>query len=147
MVFGFWALVIQSGKWVRVMVFNATFNNISVISWRSVLLVGETLYLNPALIPMFTNIRYWVVSAFYQFALGHFTSACFSLEYNIKYKEYTFKPDFHFNIWNMSKRKKCKINIIFSFTLFFPHQINLIKLISLCSELIIWHLLRLLAYK
>ena len=27
---------------VRVMVFNATFNNISVISWRSVLFVGET---------------------------------------------------------------------------------------------------------
>ena len=27
---------------VRVMVFNATFNNISVISWPSVLLVGET---------------------------------------------------------------------------------------------------------
>jgi hypothetical protein len=27
---------------VRVIVFNATFNNISVISWRSVLLVGET---------------------------------------------------------------------------------------------------------
>ena len=27
---------------VRVMVFNATFNNISVISWRSVLLMGET---------------------------------------------------------------------------------------------------------
>ena len=27
---------------VRVMVFNATFNNISVISWRSVLLVRET---------------------------------------------------------------------------------------------------------
>jgi len=27
---------------VRVMVFNATFNNISVISWRSVLLVDET---------------------------------------------------------------------------------------------------------
>jgi len=26
------------------MVFNATFNNISVISWRSVLLMGETLY-------------------------------------------------------------------------------------------------------
>ena len=26
----------------RVMVFNATFNNISVISWRSVLLVDET---------------------------------------------------------------------------------------------------------
>ena len=30
-------------KWrVRVMEFNATFNNISVISWRSVLLVEET---------------------------------------------------------------------------------------------------------
>ena len=27
---------------VRIMVFNVTFNNISVISWRSVLLVGET---------------------------------------------------------------------------------------------------------
>jgi hypothetical protein len=27
---------------VRAMVFNATFNNISVISWRSVLLVEET---------------------------------------------------------------------------------------------------------
>jgi hypothetical protein len=27
---------------VRVMVFNTTFNNISVISWRSVLLVEET---------------------------------------------------------------------------------------------------------
>ena len=27
--------------WVRVMVFNATFNNISVLSWRSVLLVEE----------------------------------------------------------------------------------------------------------
>jgi len=29
-------------SWVRVMVFNATFNNISVISWQSVLLVDET---------------------------------------------------------------------------------------------------------
>jgi hypothetical protein len=28
--------------WVRVIVFKATFNNISVISWRSVLLVEET---------------------------------------------------------------------------------------------------------
>jgi uncharacterized surface protein with fasciclin (FAS1) repeats len=28
--------------WVRVMVFNATFNNISVILWWSVLLVEET---------------------------------------------------------------------------------------------------------
>jgi hypothetical protein len=27
---------------VRVLMFNATFNNISIISWRSVLLVGET---------------------------------------------------------------------------------------------------------
>jgi len=30
------------GVGIRVMVFNATFNNISVISWRSVLLVEET---------------------------------------------------------------------------------------------------------
>ena len=28
--------------WVRVMVFNATFNNISAISWRSALMVEET---------------------------------------------------------------------------------------------------------
>jgi len=33
---------IKVWKWVRVMVFNATFNNISVISWQSVLLVEET---------------------------------------------------------------------------------------------------------
>jgi len=31
-------------KWVTVMVFNATFNNISAISWRSVLLVKENGY-------------------------------------------------------------------------------------------------------
>jgi len=31
-----------SGDWVRVMVFNATFNNISAISWQPVLLVQET---------------------------------------------------------------------------------------------------------
>ena len=30
------------GYGVRAMVFNATFNNISVISWRSVLMVEET---------------------------------------------------------------------------------------------------------
>ena len=29
---------------VKVMMFNATFNNISVLSWRSVLLVEETKY-------------------------------------------------------------------------------------------------------
>jgi hypothetical protein len=29
-------------EWVRVMLFNATFNNISAISWQSVLLVEET---------------------------------------------------------------------------------------------------------
>ena len=32
----------QTGLGIRAMVFNATFNNISVISWRSVLLVEET---------------------------------------------------------------------------------------------------------
>ena len=29
-------------SWVRVMVFNATFNNILAISWQSVILVEET---------------------------------------------------------------------------------------------------------
>ena len=37
-----WIMVIRLGFGVRAMVFNATFNNISVISWRSVLLVEET---------------------------------------------------------------------------------------------------------
>ena len=32
----------KENRWVRLMVFNATFNIISVISWRSVLLVEET---------------------------------------------------------------------------------------------------------
>jgi len=32
----------SEGLRVRVTVFNATFNNISVVSWRSVLLVEET---------------------------------------------------------------------------------------------------------
>jgi len=32
----------EVGNRVRVMVFNATFNNISVISWRSVLLLEES---------------------------------------------------------------------------------------------------------
>ena len=34
----------KSDKLISVMVFNATFNNISVISWRSDLLVEETEY-------------------------------------------------------------------------------------------------------
>jgi hypothetical protein len=32
----------SGGVWVRVVVFNTTFTNISNISWRSVLLVEET---------------------------------------------------------------------------------------------------------
>jgi hypothetical protein len=35
-------IVVVSRVRVRVMVFNSTFNNIPVISWRSVLLGGET---------------------------------------------------------------------------------------------------------
>jgi hypothetical protein len=35
-------LVNNNGLFVCLMVYNATFNNISVISWRSVLLVEET---------------------------------------------------------------------------------------------------------
>jgi hypothetical protein len=36
---------IKDVEWVRVLVLNATFNNISVISWQSVLGVEETEYL------------------------------------------------------------------------------------------------------
>ena len=35
-------MIIKVGSGVAVVVFNATFKNISVISWQSVLLVGET---------------------------------------------------------------------------------------------------------
>jgi hypothetical protein len=35
-------IYIHEYNWVRVMILNATFNNISVIAWRSVLLVEET---------------------------------------------------------------------------------------------------------
>ena len=38
-----WQLISSTSKvWVGVMVFNVTFNNISAISWRSVLLMAET---------------------------------------------------------------------------------------------------------
>jgi hypothetical protein len=37
-----WLNVLIRRRVVRVMVFNATFNNISVISWQAVLLVEET---------------------------------------------------------------------------------------------------------
>jgi hypothetical protein len=36
------ALFLPVSIWFKVMVFNATFNNISAISWRPVLLVEET---------------------------------------------------------------------------------------------------------
>jgi hypothetical protein len=39
--FRFWQLNDHRAM-ISIMVFNATFNNISAISWRSVLLVGET---------------------------------------------------------------------------------------------------------
>jgi hypothetical protein len=38
---GIFSFSILMSIWVRVMVFNATLNNISVISWQSVLLVEE----------------------------------------------------------------------------------------------------------
>ena len=38
----YFIVVILLGVVVRVMLLNATFNNVSVISWRSVLLVEET---------------------------------------------------------------------------------------------------------
>ena len=46
-------------KWVRAMVFNATFNNISVISWRSVLLVRKPEYPEKTTdLPQVTDKRY-----------------------------------------------------------------------------------------
>ena len=32
----------MQNKRIRIVMFNATFNNISIISWRSVLFIGET---------------------------------------------------------------------------------------------------------
>jgi hypothetical protein len=42
---------------VRVMVFNATFNNISVISWRAVLLLEETRLSGEHLIPATSHLQ------------------------------------------------------------------------------------------
>ena len=41
----------DTNEGVGVMVFNATFNNISAISWRSVLFVEETQYLEKTTVP------------------------------------------------------------------------------------------------
>jgi hypothetical protein len=46
--------------WFRVMVFNATFNNISVISWRSVLLVVETTDLSYVINKLYHTMLYRV---------------------------------------------------------------------------------------
>jgi hypothetical protein len=46
----------KDGIWVRVMVLNATFNNISVVSWRSVLLLEKTTDL-----PQITDILYHIM--------------------------------------------------------------------------------------
>ena len=43
------------------MMLNATFNNISVISWRSVLLVEETGVPGENHLPQFTDKRYYIM--------------------------------------------------------------------------------------
>ena len=67
----------QIGVWV--MVFNATLNNISVISWRSVLLVEETEYPEkatdlPQLLTYF--ITYKLLNPYIQ---GHEQDPCLSM--------------------------------------------------------------------
>ena len=47
---------VNVGAMVKIMVFNATLNNISVISWRSILLVGET-----ADLPQVTDKMYCIM--------------------------------------------------------------------------------------
>jgi uncharacterized membrane protein len=50
------------GYGVRAMVFNATFNNISVISWRSVLMVEETeVPLENSDLPQITDKLYHII--------------------------------------------------------------------------------------
>jgi hypothetical protein len=50
--------------WVRVMVFNATFNNISVTSWQSVLLVEKTTDLSQV-----TDKLYHIIHAIYIYTI------------------------------------------------------------------------------
>jgi hypothetical protein len=61
-----WYLICTEHRtWVygfRLMVFNATFNNISVISWRSVLLVDETELLDRMVVEFTTT---YAISAYY----------------------------------------------------------------------------------
>ena len=72
-----WVCVI---KWSSVrelaMVFNVTFNNISVISWWSVLLVGETTDLSQVDDPLYHIMLYWVHLVMNGFELTTFMAIC-----------------------------------------------------------------------
>ena len=63
-------------KGVRVMVFNATFNNISFISWRSVLSMEETTYLPQVIDKLYHIILYRVHRAWLGFELTTLVVTC-----------------------------------------------------------------------
>jgi hypothetical protein len=52
----YWSVIVSSNCLSRVMVFNATFNNISVISWWSVVLMEETGVLTAFDYPLYEDI-------------------------------------------------------------------------------------------
>ena len=91
------------------MAFNATFNNISVISWQSVLLVEET-YCTPSLSGIRIHNRYWrkkyqnngknntIVLSIRSCNLGVQINTCLSLIKIIHIKSYLFSVNIN-KIW------------------------------------------------
>ena len=81
---------------VRVMVFKATFNNISVISWRSVLLVEET------------GENYWPIASHWQTLSLNFVSSTPRLS---GVRTHNVGGDRHwYKCWNMTSIHKIKLD-------------------------------------
>ena len=89
----------MSTIWVRVVVFNATFNNISVILWRSVLLVEKTR----------------VPGENHRPAASHWQSSCIGIRTHNVY---------HMGVKCQYKVQSHLLNVFFFFLLLFKNTLN-----------------------
>ena len=82
--------------WARILMFNTTFNSISVISWRSVVLVEETEVPIENHWPVASHSQIWshnVVSSIYYFKI------CMLFLVNICTKMYNLRNKYRFFFW------------------------------------------------